>query len=84
MTLSRNLTICVLLNSLGRQPQIFDKVTEFRGIKCFYEAIYWLVTSRYIGQIDGGILDVLADEIILNIDIFCSSIVLRIFSELDS
>ena len=78
MTLSRNLTVCALLNGLCRQPQIFNKVAEFRGIECFYEAICWLVTSRYTGQIDGGILDVLADEIILNIDM------LRIFSEFDS
>ena len=84
MTLSRNLTICALLNGLGRQSQIFDKVAEFRGIECFCEAICWLVISRYIGQIDGSILDVLADEMILNIDMLCSSMVLRIFSEFDS
>ena len=58
-------------------------MAKFRGIECFCEAICWLVVGRYIGQLDGGILDVLADEMILNIDILCPSMMLRIFGEFD-
>ena len=56
-------------------------MAKFRSIECFCETICWLVVSRYIGQLDGGILDVLADEMILNIDILCPSMMLRIFGE---
>ena len=58
-------------------------MAKFRGIECFYKAICWLVVGRYIDQLDGGILDVLADEMILNIDMLCPSIILRIFGEFD-
>ena len=58
-------------------------MAKFRGIECFYKAICWLVVSRYIDQLNGVILDILADEMILNIDILCPSIILRIFSEFD-
>ena len=58
-------------------------MAKFRGIECFYKAICWLVVGRYIGQLDGSILDVLVDEMILNIDILYPSIMLRIFGEFD-
>ena len=58
-------------------------MAKFRGIECFGEAICWLVVGRYIDQLDGGILDVLANEMILNIDMLCPSMMLRIFGEFD-
>ena len=58
-------------------------MAKFRGIEYFCKAICWLVVYRYIGQLDSSILDLLADEMILNIDILCPSMILRIFGEFD-
>ena len=58
-------------------------MTKFCDIECFCEAICWLIVGRYIAQLDGAILDVLADEMILNIDMLCPSMMLRIFGEFD-
>ena len=58
-------------------------MAKFRSIEYFCKAICWLIFGGYIIQLDYGILDVLADEMVLNIDIFRSSMMLRIPGELD-
>ena len=71
------------MNGLGRYAQIFDQMAKFRGIECFGEAICWFIIGRYISQFDGGILDVLADEMVLDIHMLCPGMMFRGFGEFD-
>ena len=53
------------------------------SIECFCEAVCWLVVGRYISQFDSGVLDVLAGETVLDVDMLSSSVMLRTFGEFD-
>ena len=58
-------------------------MAKFRTIECFCEAVCWLIFGRYVGQLDGFVLNVLADEMVLDIDVLGTSMMLRVFGEFD-
>ena len=59
-------------------------MAKFSGIECLCEAVCWLIIGRYIDRLDSFVLDVLADEMILDIDVLGTSMILTgFFGEFD-